>query len=256
MGRKRAVPDTSAAAGSSDAPVQFAKKRGRKASFGGAPPPGDRPAATDSPPFQAAVEECVNRWLEQWGSPSAALHALINTTAAKKQYAEKVNAVFPPEEHVAYLDGDNWTIGRNTILLWQACWDINAGNSGHVINDKFIKLIVLIMINGFESDPDIVPGIEMPVFDKPNPVWLPNANTGPVIPDFATRFHGVAFVKGWRRFMAANMMVRAIIETDNVDTYLAWISPTARASFSRCMGTYTGANQERVLDMSRGMTIR
>ena len=96
---------------------------------------------------------CLDTLLETHGTPSNLLRSLLPDNAAKLEYAEIINKSYPHNANSLMTD---WlALGRTSIPIWAASYEEMAGNSGHVLVERFKRLAVLILINGFETNPDI-----------------------------------------------------------------------------------------------------
>ena len=140
--------------------------------------------------------------------------------------------------------------------MWMANWDKMAGNTGHVINEKFLKLIWLVLVNGLELDPDEHAGIELAQVRPVNEhIILPKSKPIPV-DAFTMGFGSVGFLKGWRRFMAGNIVQLALRHLDLVDKYRADIGAEVLRTWSYCVVKVSHVIDEaKSIELSRGVTV-
>eukprot|EP00974_Lingulodinium_polyedra_P107608 10415500-Lingulodinium_polyedra.AAC.1 len=78
-------------------------------------------------------------------------------------------------------------------------WHTALGNVGVVDNEVQRKLIELVALNGFLTDPAVNPSAQPLVVQVPNPVLVGEAYTSVTIHKRLLGGGGVAYVKGWRR---------------------------------------------------------
>ena len=180
------------------------------------------------------------------GTPSKALDFLV---AERGQWQELVDAHFPPSPGVSYLQ--NWDkTGLCNIHLWQGCWHVDAGQTGHVLHERFKNLCLLILGNGFTTDITEVGG-EVLVIEPPRP----KLEVEKVIVDVQGEGLGVGsvcFVKGWRRCMAANFVIALLLDIEALDDYRKMATPKILESFANVKANFVSVSAVQAIEMNRG----
>ena len=187
--------------------------------------------------------EGMKSLLNDHGSPSAALDFLVPNKLEWKDYLE---LHVPPDASLGYTKEWSKYPGVCLLQLWQASWHPDAGLAGHVVHDKFIELCKCILGRGLLTDPIEGAGIEIPVIqpfdtDKMTPVE-----------GYEIGVHGVAFIKGWRRCMAASFCIATLRHLDLMDSYKEVATENVLKSFGCVGGNYLKVDGHRAIVLSRG----
>ena len=212
------------------------------------------PLAVTCEAWLNAVFECIKAWLETHVTPERLLNFLLPDKKSKHAYAAFLITTYPVPDGVSFIE--DWNPGRKNIALWMANWDRMASNTGHVINEKFLKLLWLVLVNGLELDPDEHAGIELAQIRPVNEnIISPNLKPVPV-DSFTMGFGSVGFLKGWRRFMAGNIVQLALRHLDLVDKYRAETEPAVLRTWSYCVVKVSPVTDEaKSIELSRGVTV-
>ena len=139
-----------------------------------------------------------------------------------------LDATFPPQPSVRYFSADDWdSYGRKYARPWMFGWKKHTGNKGFIQLEKFRNLLPLILVNGFESNPDEPRGQQMRV-SKPNPLLYPTAADGqfPAIAGEGLLGAGeLHHMKGWTRSVGLHMALLCVLESGQMDNFLKTATP-------------------------------
>ena len=199
-------------------------------------------------PWMSEFCDAMDTLLDSHGTPSNLLRFLLSGDDAKLSYAKTINDAYPP--HALSLLSDWAALGRTCIPVWAASFEEMAGNAGHVLLDRFKRLMILILINGVETNPDIHYGVDLPLVKKLDPKLV---DVVPVQVDgYYAGIGSIVFVKGWRRFMAANLVQLLLIRINKVDDYVKRSSTDILQSWSNIIVKMVDWNEDKSMDTSRG----
>ena len=221
----------------SNASTAASSSAGSKRSKGKAGADEDIEALLRSSSIQTKIKKSV--WLKDvldWfddavtkhGGVMQALEYHLVDPEACKAFAVKLDATFPPEPSVKYFSADAWdSYGRKYARSWMFGWKKHTGNKGFIHLEKFRNLLPLILVNGFESNPDEPRGQQMLV-SKPNPLLYPTAADGEFPAIAGEGLLGVGelhHMKGWTRSVGLHMALLCVLESGQMDNFLKTATP-------------------------------
>ena len=162
------------------------------------------------------------------GGVMQALEYHLAAPQASHAFALFLDQTFPPEPSVRYFSADDWdSYGRKYARPWMFGWKKHTGNKGFIQLEKFRNLLPLILVNGFESNPDEPRGQQMLV-SKPNPLLYPTAADGEFPAIAGEGLLGVGelhHMKGWTRSVGLHMALLCVLESGQMDNFLKTATP-------------------------------
>ena len=202
-------------------------------------------------PWLEEFKQELNTLLETHSTPSCVLEYYI-PRARIHEWAEVMDGYYPPDKNIEYLQ--DWTPGVKNVRFWMGSWAPMAGNAGHVLHEKFKALVLLILCNGFETDPYEHHGVDVPLIEPLHAACFAAGDLGSEVPGYpqCARAGGAGFVKGWRRFMAANMVQLILQKLGKLDEYKTLIPPKVLKTWSSQKAQVLNMDLSRSIDVSRG----
>ncbi len=186
-----------------------------------------------NPAVQAVLEELeaihasggtVVSWLENKMS-----------TLGVGEWVHKLDEVFPPKPDTSYATKEDLDRpGFLNLRLQQLAWHTDAGNAGVIVKEDMQMLVMLILQNGFLTDPTANQGVEALASKRPDQEMCEaNAWQEPYVLQgrrFANAL-GVFHVKGWRRTLAAQFVATVLAEDKGGTDLVHYLPPEKVATF-------------------------
>ncbi len=87
-----------------------------------------------------------------------------------KDLMHKMDDSFVPDPEVSY--STDMDPGKKRFRVWQYGYHKNCGNSGVVHVEDARNLLTLVLVNGFKTNADLLPGAEKIIATKLQPEWF------------------------------------------------------------------------------------
>jgi hypothetical protein len=173
------------------------------------------------------------------GGPVAYLDSVIGDPAKLLHYCNTLDTKFPENLGVEYMDQASFSVyGRKMVRPWMLAYHKQSGNKGFCYQEQLRNLIMLILVNGFETDPDSVRGKHLliakpdPVFFKPGELKYVEVKSGLV------GALGIHHVKSWTRSVALHVTMNLLIAEDTLDTFIHASTATVCSSIASIQCNY------------------
>ena len=130
----------------------------------------------------------------------------------KQHFAELIEQLWPHDHDIQYAS--DYSPGKKQFRPWMMGFHKMQGNKGFVEYDIMKTMISLIVVQGFRSDGEVLPGVEKLLTGPTNPVFFDKPVEFPPIRKGMLKAFEVGEDQGWTRIQGLLFFAEALLKLD------------------------------------------